>query len=409
MNERANKGKFYLAPLLHSSQYLIRILFLSANPVDEQQINVTEEFNRIAKKLRESRYRNQFKLVPKFDIPLKDLAGVLLDEEKAQIFHFSGHGSQQSSLIFRDDHGQSQEAPPDFLTGLFKIFRDRSDIRCVVLNACYSEKQAKAVAKYVDSVVGMTRAITDDAAKDFAVYFYEALGAGTSIKFAFDHGCNQLRLLNIPEEQTPKLNERDGVDAASLVLVKRKQRVGNRPPNENNSIAAVGAGSFNRGSRLLVSSVTKPAPQIQVLSASDQSVNPSQTNPDQAIIVLKQDIMDKGRYFVKMIDGMTMVVRESLAHNTLKVTAQAHLLTVKQFQHDYTTLSTDIKRYFPNTWKELSSKYNLLIKMIERLKQRFDDIVKKGNVDSKIDSIMTSIETLDDQFWSITIKGVLEE
>ncbi|MFY9797366.1 MAG: hypothetical protein WB988_18415 [Candidatus Nitrosopolaris sp.] len=68
----------------------------------------------------------------------------------------------------------------------------------------------------------MIRAISDDATKDFAVYFYQALGFGKSIKDAFDLGLNQLKLSNIPEEQTPRLKVRDGVDASKLVLVNGK-------------------------------------------------------------------------------------------------------------------------------------------------------------------------------------------
>jgi hypothetical protein len=231
------QSKFYLVPLLYSNQHLIRILFLSANPVDTPQLKVIQESNEINDKLRATRFRDQFELVQRHALSITDLQGILLEQDP-QIVHFSGHGSQESALIFQNVAGQSEEVPPDALTNLFKILG--RNIRCVVLNACYSEKQAKAIAKHVDSVVGMIRAISDDAATDFAVYFYQALGYGKSIKDAFDLGLNQLELSKIPEEQTPKLKVRDGVDPSNLVLViGRSTNIPSPQPQERDSKTAI--------------------------------------------------------------------------------------------------------------------------------------------------------------------------
>jgi hypothetical protein len=38
-------------------------------------------------------------------------------------------------------------------------------------------------------VIGMNEAIGDSAAREFAVGFYDALGAGKSIEFAYKSGC----------------------------------------------------------------------------------------------------------------------------------------------------------------------------------------------------------------------------
>ena len=63
-----------------------------------------------------------------------------------------------------------------------------------MLNACYSEAQAQAIAKHIDCVVGMTTAVGDDAAIDFATAFYRALGYGRDVQTAFDLGTNQIAL-----------------------------------------------------------------------------------------------------------------------------------------------------------------------------------------------------------------------
>ena len=181
---------------------MIRILFLSANPGDKPQLKVIQEYNEIYDEFRSVRLRDQFELVQRHAVSIKDLQRILLEQEP-QILHFSGHGSQESALIFQNEDGQSEEVSPNALAELFKILG--KNIRCVVLNSCYSEKQAKAIAKHVDYVIGMVRAISDNAATKFAVYFYQALGFGKDIRDAFDLARSQLELSNIPEEETPKL------------------------------------------------------------------------------------------------------------------------------------------------------------------------------------------------------------
>jgi hypothetical protein len=88
----------------------------------------------------------------------------------------------------------------------FRILQNGID--CVVLNACFSQVQAEAIAKYVPYVLGMNIAIGDLAAIDFAKGFYGALFEGKSVKESFDLGKNQIALKNIPEAQTPVFLER---------------------------------------------------------------------------------------------------------------------------------------------------------------------------------------------------------
>jgi len=75
----------------------------------------------------------------------------------------------------------------------------------VVLNACYSERQAEAIVKHIPHVIGMKKAIGDAAAIEFAVAFYDALGAGKSIEFAYKLACNAIQWAGIPEHLTPVL------------------------------------------------------------------------------------------------------------------------------------------------------------------------------------------------------------
>ena len=100
---------------------------------------------------------------------------------------------------------------------MFAVFR--SDLRCVVLNACYSAEQAEAIAQSVDCVVGMASAIGDQSAIGFAKAFYQALAYGWSVQEAFELGSVQIGLEGLPDENVPKLLVRPGVNASGVRFV----------------------------------------------------------------------------------------------------------------------------------------------------------------------------------------------
>jgi hypothetical protein len=180
----------------------IKILFLAANPHDTDRLRVDEEIRGIKQALLQAEFRDNFDIEQEWAVRVTDLQAHLL-RHQPDIVHFSGHGSEASEIILEDDDGNSKEVPARALSKLFEIFKD--NIRCVVLNACYSKRQAQAIAEHIDGVIGMSKAIGDKAAINFAIAFYQALGYGRNLKTAFDLGCNQINLQNLNEENTPKL------------------------------------------------------------------------------------------------------------------------------------------------------------------------------------------------------------
>lgn len=199
---------------------MIRVLFFSANPVEGQdRLKLDEEYRDINDQIRKTKYGNQFYFQVGLATRVNDLQD-RLQEFDANIVHFSGHGKSDSRLVLLDQDSHPMPVSAVAVAKLFELVNDRNTIRCVFLNACYSEEQAKAIANHVDCVIGMSNAVGDDAAKQFAVSFYSSLGYGSSIQKAFALACNSLSLEGIPEEDTPKLNVREGVDAAEVVLVK---------------------------------------------------------------------------------------------------------------------------------------------------------------------------------------------
>jgi hypothetical protein len=88
----------------------------------------------------------------------------------------------------------------------------------VVLNACYSDIQATALATHVDCVVGMGGTIRGDAARNFAIGFYGGLGECESIAVAYKQGRVAVSLERLSDGDSPQLKVREGIDASQIVL-----------------------------------------------------------------------------------------------------------------------------------------------------------------------------------------------
>jgi hypothetical protein len=180
----------------------IKILFLAANPKDTDRLRLDEEARSIQEALRKSEFRDVYDFRQEWAVRIGDLQEHLL-RHQPHIVHFSGHGSSSNGIILEDMEGCSRRVSERALGNLFSVLKD--NIRCVVLNACYSESQAQAIAKNIDCVIGMSRQISDPAAIQFATAFYRALGFGRNVRTAFELGCSQIDLAGLDEQDTPKL------------------------------------------------------------------------------------------------------------------------------------------------------------------------------------------------------------
>jgi CHAT domain-containing protein len=124
----------------------IRILFLAANPLDTERLDLEEEAREIEKKLEAAQYRDNFEFISKWAIRPEDLQHNLL-KYKPHIVHFSSHGSRSGEIVLKGADGKAKRVGKDALTGLFRTLRD--NVRIVVLNACYSKEQAQAIVKVI--------------------------------------------------------------------------------------------------------------------------------------------------------------------------------------------------------------------------------------------------------------------
>ncbi|QIR41708.1 CHAT domain-containing protein (plasmid) [Tolypothrix sp. PCC 7910] len=178
------------------------ILILAANPKNTSQLRLDEEIREIDAGLQRAKKRELFDLKQRWAVRVQDVYQALLDF-KPQIVHFSGHGSGDDGLALEDEAGNLKLVDTVALAKLFDLFS--TTIECIVLNACYSQVQASAIAQHIPYVIGMNKAIGDKAAVKFATGFYNALGAGEGVEFAYKLGCNVIQLDGIPEHLTPVL------------------------------------------------------------------------------------------------------------------------------------------------------------------------------------------------------------
>ena len=222
-----------------------RILILAANPLDSSRLRLDEELREIEAVLSRAKQRDRFDIRPQYATRPSDIQQALLDYNP-QIVHFCGHGDGAKGLIFEDDSGRSQFVKAQALANLFELFADQ--VKCVVLNACYSEVQAVAIVAHIDAVIGMNQPIGDTAAIRFAEGFYRGLGAGKDVEFAYRLGRNSLELQGIPQAHIPVLKRR----GESQQQAERVEPAPEVEPVRKRDIALVGEPPVKR-SRIFIS------------------------------------------------------------------------------------------------------------------------------------------------------------
>jgi hypothetical protein len=179
------------------------ILVLSANPEGTAVLELAREVLDIRKALGRSKLQDDFELVHRAEVQWKDFRRAI-DDLQPEIVHFSGHGTGKMGIQVEEEDRTVRVVSADALARMFKSF---PCVKCVVLNACYSEEQAIAIHRHVPYVVGMSLSIGDRAAREFAEAFYDGLFAGRGYREAFELGLSGMA--NDVEVWTPVLLRRE--------------------------------------------------------------------------------------------------------------------------------------------------------------------------------------------------------
>lgn len=196
----------------------ITVAFFSANPPALVELDLEGERLAIESELRDVGLGDVVELRNHSAATPNDLQRVLL-MRRPTIVQFSGHGcpARGGILMYGGDPLFPTAVSGEALSRLFGLVA--SQVRLVVLNACYSARQAAAIGTQVDFMIGMHDAITDTAARVFAVALYRALAFGHTIQTAFDLAVNALMLEGLgPDVDLPRLHIRAGADATAVAL-----------------------------------------------------------------------------------------------------------------------------------------------------------------------------------------------
>jgi hypothetical protein len=198
---------------------LITLLILSANPSDTDRLALDREARAIKQELRNAAPQGVFRVEQECAVRIDDLHEHLLRYQPT-IVHFSGHGNSTGALLFEGATGEAEPVGINALADLFKILR--RNVRCVVLNACFSEAQARVLAKHIDCVIGAAGLIDDVASIAFSK-FYMALGFGQDVETAFELARNRLQLCGLDQPDLLRLWPRDGVLPSTVRLIANKK------------------------------------------------------------------------------------------------------------------------------------------------------------------------------------------
>ncbi len=178
------------------------ILIVAANPSNETRLRLDVEARDIGEGLRLSKHRDQFVLKQQWATRVRDLRRAM-QEHQPSIVHFCGHGTGERGIVLEDNDGKTRFVSTEALANFFELFTD--EVECVVLNACFSEVQAKAIVQHIPYVMGMSEGIGDKAAIEFAVAFYDSLAAGKDFEKAYRFGCNAIELAGVTGHLIPQL------------------------------------------------------------------------------------------------------------------------------------------------------------------------------------------------------------
>jgi len=198
----------------------VKVLFFAADPLSappntQPRLLLDEDVRRIREKVRLADHRDALEFDWRPAAHPDDLIQAW-NEARPQVVHFSGHGGSEG-LVLVGEGGLPHRVGTRALSRLFTALQ--GDIRLVVLNACFSQPQAEAIAESVGCAIGTRGRISDGAATTFGAALYSAIAFGHSVQAAFDQARAALSLEYPLDEESPVLVARPGADPAALVLV----------------------------------------------------------------------------------------------------------------------------------------------------------------------------------------------
>lgn len=177
------------------------ILAVFASPRCSDPLRLGEEDRALRECLALSRYRDNTKLTVLHAATIHDVRRALLNEHY-RIVHLSGHGTGKGFAL-EDAAGDIHVVSESALGELLAAYSP--PLECAILNACFTKGQGKKLASFLPFAIGMSGAISDKGAIEFTRGFYDAIGAGKDIPFAFGEGQRTVKLMGASLRAKPVL------------------------------------------------------------------------------------------------------------------------------------------------------------------------------------------------------------
>jgi hypothetical protein len=179
------------------SRMIKKVLFMAVSPKDANSLRLDEE----ARDLKEAILtvadaKVEISVTSEWAVRVNQIQTAILNC-KPEILHFSGHGTM-GALCFEDNQGNAAAVSDQTFADLIEL--NRGFVRCVVLNACFSQSVADLIKAHVECVIGCESSIADDAAIAFTRAFYRTLADGESYERAFRFGNNEVSLSGMSAE-----------------------------------------------------------------------------------------------------------------------------------------------------------------------------------------------------------------
>ena len=168
---------------------IINVLLVFSNPHGTDPLRLQTEERAIRESVALSQNQKNIALTTCPAATIHDLSRALLNGT-FQVIQISGHGSG-SGLVLENEQGGQYLVHEPTLAELFQEYS--SSIQCVILNACYSISQGSLISLGIPYTIAMEDSLNDNAAIEFSRGFYDALGAGKSVDFAYREGRRRIK------------------------------------------------------------------------------------------------------------------------------------------------------------------------------------------------------------------------
>lgn len=164
----------------------IQVLLLSgamgdgeAGRSDREQRDIEEALKLIDRKT------NQITLEREPAVKFDEVQRIINDADFS-VLQFSGHGTNDHSLVFESNDSKDVTLRGDLFAG---YLAEEAGVACVLLNACFTRPIAELIAQRGIDAIGYEDALDEDISILFSKAFYENLAMKGDYKSAFKAAC----------------------------------------------------------------------------------------------------------------------------------------------------------------------------------------------------------------------------